>query len=978
MPERQSSTGEETARAATDGAAGPADGAPERSGGDPRGASDGLNGAATHGDGAVANGSVHGASANGAAANGAPTDGALSHGAAANGAGAPGDGSVPPPVADQVAEHVAAEPGAAEPAPAEPGEPRPDAGGPVVTGMAAAPPMPGGASLFEPPVRPVVETPADAAPASGASSASPAASSSAAPPPATTGPSDPGPASAPAASTPDASTPDARTGARDGSADAPSGPDGPTDRPGAEQPTTAQPVGGAAAPRLVKGAASGATARSAPPAPAPDTSTDAPTTALAAAAGVAAGAARAGSPGGDVDGPTRPTARADVARTDPTRAEAVPASARDESATVVAHPVGDAEATQVIRVSDVAAAAPAAAASAGAASVGAASAGTRTAVVDPPTERLAAVPPSARPPVGPGQGGDGTVPPPAPGGDGPRRPRRRRAPLLIGAAVVALLALLYVGDLLLTSGTVPRGTTVAGVDVGGLTLADAEQQLRARIEPRSTQPVPVTAGDVNSEIDPVAAGLAVDWNGTLAQAGDQPLNPITRIASFFTTSNVLGVVTTADDQALTTAVEQLGPVVNTEPVEGTVRFEGATPVAVDPVPGQQLDPPAAVQAIKADWASGVPVALPLISLPALTTAEDVATALEDVALPAVSGPVRVIGEEDTEGELTPEVIAQALSFEPVEGGGLEPVLNPTVVTDALEEQLAGSEQEPRDAELDFSTTPATVVPSQDGRGVDYEATLADLLSVLTGDGPREITAVYAAQPAELTTDELNGLGNAGEISTFTTRGFAQDSGINIRRAAELVDGTVVGPGETFSLDAVTGPRTAGNGYVEAGVIDNGRAGRGIAGGVSQVSTTTYNAAYFAGMTDIEHRPHSFYISRYPEGREATIVTGALDMRFRNDTPTAVLIRTAWTPSSITVTFYGTKYYDVTSSTGPRTNPTQPNTVNVPAGEPCNPSQGAPGFTVTDTRTLRNLQTGETTSETQTTRYNPAPIVVCGG
>ncbi|MCX6463905.1 MAG: VanW family protein, partial [Pseudonocardiales bacterium] len=643
---------------------------------------------------------------------------------------------------------------------------------------------------------------------------------------------------------------------------------------------------------------------------------------------------------GGAEAPTRPTARPD-APADTTR------PGGDEATAVVARP-SDAETTQVIPVSK----APAPA----------------SASAEPPTEQLRAVP-AARPPVPPA--GDGPT-------DGEGGGRRRRLPLLVTAAVVLALGLLYVGDLVLTSGSVPRGTTVAGVDVGGLSLADAEQRLRAAVEPRSTQPVPVTAGDVTSEIDPVAAGLTVDWEGTLAQAGDQPLNPITRIASFFTTSNVLGVVTTADDQALTTAVEQLGPVVDTEPVEGTVRFEGVTPVPVDPVPGQQLDPPAAVEAIKANWASGEPVVLPLISLPALTTPEDVAGALEDVAAPAVSGPVTVIGEQNTQGVLEPEVIAQALSFEPGEAGGLNPVLNPTVVTDALEEQLAGSEQEARDAELDFSTNPATVIPSQDGRGVDYEATLADLLPVLTGSGPREITAVYADQPADLTTDELNGLGDAGVISSFTTRGFAQDSGVNIRRAAELVNGTIVGPGETFSLDAVTGPRTAANGYIEAGVIDNGRAGRGIAGGVSQVSTTTYNAAYFAGMTDVEHRAHSFYISRYPEGREATIVTGALDMRFRNDTPTAVLIRTVWTPSDITVTFYGTKYYDVTSSTSPRRDFTQPNTVNVPAGEPCTPSQGAQGFTVTDTRTLRNLQTGEVTTESQTTRYNPAPIVVCGG
>ncbi len=681
--------------------------------------------------------------------------------------------------------------------------------------------------------------------------------------------------------------------------------------------------------------------------------------AIRSAAGGARSTPDAEQPGGR-DDTVRVALPAPAAGEPPTRPTPAPGGAAATRAVPVS--TSDAETTQVIPLSTVA---PHPA--------------TPPTPYDPPTQRLEVRPAGAPPapvrvparPDGDAAGGGGG------GGGGGGRSRRRR-PLLVTAAVLVLLGLLYVADLVASAGSVPRGTTVAGLDVGGLSLADAEQELRTAIEPRSTRPVPVVAGTVTSEIDPVAAGLAIDWDGTLAQAGDQPLNPITRITSFFTTSNVLGVVTTADDQALTTAIQQLAPVVDTEPVEGTVRFEGTVPVPVDPVPGQRLDGPAAVDVVKSDWASGRPVALPLTELPARTTAEDVATAVSDVAAPAVSGPVTVVGEDDTEGVLEPETIAEALSFEPGETGGLNPVLNPTVITDALEDQLADSEQEARNADLDFSATPPTIIPSQDGRGVDYEATLAALLPVLAEDGDREITAVYADQPADVTTAELEALGTAGEISRFTTRGFAQDSGINIRRAAELVDGTIVGSGETFSLDAVTGPRTAANGYVEAGVIENGRAGRGIAGGVSQVATTTYNAAYLAGMTDVEHRPHSFYISRYPEGREATIVTGALDMRFRNDTPTAVLIRTVWTPTDITVIFYGTKYFEVTGETSPRTAFTEPNTVVVPEGEQCSPSQGSQGFTVTDTRTLRNLQTGEVTTETQTTRYNPAPQVICGG
>jgi vancomycin resistance protein YoaR len=542
------------------------------------------------------------------------------------------------------------------------------------------------------------------------------------------------------------------------------------------------------------------------------------------------------------------------------------------------------------------------------------------------------------------------------------------------SAVVVGLAALYGADLLLSSGSVPRGVTVAGVGVGSMSLADAEQRLRSEIGPRTESPVPVTVGDVRGEIDPVAAGLSVDWAGTLERAGSQPLNPITRITSFFTEREV-GVQTTADPSALSQALEQLGPVVDREPVEGSVRFEGTEPQPVDPQPGQRLDLAASADVLQREWANGGAVALPLIVLPPTTTAEDVAAAVQEVARPAVAAPVTVVGENEVRGTVTPEVIAATLSFR-AENGALVQELNQQAVQDALAPQMAESEVPGRDATFDFAGGRPVVVPSQDGRGVDYEATLAQLLGVLTDPAPREITAVYADQPAEVTTEELQALGNPEVIGDFTTGGFAADSGVNIRRAAELIDGIVVQPGETFSLDAATGPRSAANGYIDAGVIQDGRAAKGIAGGVSQVSTTLYNASYFAGMTLLEHQAHSFYISRYPAGREATIATGAIDNRFRNDNPTPVLIRTQWTPSSLTVQIYGQRQFEVTGEFGPRTKPTEPNTVTIPAGEDCNPSNGRPGFTIADTRTLRNVSTGEVRTETFTTRYNPAPVVIC--
>ena len=79
--------------------------------------------------------------------------------------------------------------------------------------------------------------------------------------------------------------------------------------------------------------------------------------------------------------------------------------------------------------------------------------------------------------------------------------------------------------------------------------------------------------------------------------------------------------------------------------------------------------------------------------------------------------------------------------------------------------------------------------------------------------------------------------------------------------------------------------------------------------MSQVATTTFNAVFFAGLEDVEHKPHSFYISRYPAGREATVAWPTVDLKFRNDTDTGVLIQTVHTPGEITVRFWGTKEYD---------------------------------------------------------------------
>ncbi|MBX7446481.1 VanW family protein [Mycolicibacterium sp. 3033] len=552
---------------------------------------------------------------------------------------------------------------------------------------------------------------------------------------------------------------------------------------------------------------------------------------------------------------------------------------------------------------------------------------------------------------------------------------RRRVFLLLGFPLV-LLAAVYVADLIVTSGKVPRGVTAAGVPLGGLAPDEAEDRLRDVVGPRSEEPIPVTLGALDTEVTPRSIDLQVDARATVAQAGGQPLNPITRLTSFFVDTPV-GVVSSVDDQALTATLEVLAADVAEDPVEGSIDFVDGEPVAADPESGQRLDVDAAEGVLIRDWALGEIVNLPMAELDPSTTAADVDAALRDVAAPAVSAPVIVDAENDTRAILSEQTIASALSFE-VEGGRLEPTIDSTIVVDALRPQLEASEVPGRNADIDFAVSPPTKTPEQAARRVDYDATLENLLPVLTSDDDRELDAVYVTEPATFTMAELDGLGPIEVIGEFETSGFASDSGKNIRRAAEQIDGIVVGPGETFSLNEATNPRNAAAGYVEAGIIRNGRPARGVGGGVSQLATTLFNAAYFAGMEDVEHHEHSYYISRYPAGREATVFGDVLDVKFRNDGPTSVQIQTEWTPSSVTVRIVGIKRYEVTSSQSSRSRPTSPQTITIPAGEACSASGGASGFTITDTRTLRDIVSGETTTESHTVTYDPIPRVICGG
>lgn len=189
-----------------------------------------------------------------------------------------------------------------------------------------------------------------------------------------------------------------------------------------------------------------------------------------------------------------------------------------------------------------------------------------------------------------------------------------------------------------------------------------------------------------------------------------------------------------------------------------------------------------------------------------------------------------------------------------------------------------------------------------GRAVDAAAGLRDLRQAMLAGRTTVPVTVTTVEPGH-DTPKLAGVDQL--IGTFTTyHPCCAPRVTNIHRIAELVDGTVVEPGATFSLNDTAGERTRARGFVAAPAIVDGELEDQLGGGVSQFSTTLFNAAWFAGLDIRRHQPHSLYISRYPPGREATLDWRSIDQVIHNDTEAPFVIRARTTGTSVTVGIYG--------------------------------------------------------------------------
>jgi len=539
--------------------------------------------------------------------------------------------------------------------------------------------------------------------------------------------------------------------------------------------------------------------------------------------------------------------------------------------------------------------------------------------------------------------------------------------------VLLLLTLGYIGAASALADQVPFNSTIGGVSVGGMGSEAAVAKLEEEFAGRATAPIEVSAGEAFDTLEPAAAGLAVDAAGSVADVTGFSLAP-SRMWQHIVGAGRVSVDSAVDDAALTAALTDLASRVDTAPVDGAVTFVAAVPQAVTPVPGQRVDVAAAASLLSESWLTAAqPIAIPTTEVPPAADQAAVDEALTQAAS-VVSGPVTVrAGGRDV--SVAPALFADSLSYAPDGSGGLELQADGAVLRDVVLSLDPAVETAPVNASVSLENGAPVIVPAVNGVVLDPAVLAAAVTTALADDRVALVEAT--GEEPEITTAEVEALGIKEVVSTFSTP-FPNNAARteNLRLATATITGTIVMPGEEFSLNEALGERTAAKGYGEAGAISNGRYVSDIGGGVSQVSTTLYNATFFAGLEDVTHKPHSFYISRYPEGREATLNWDPrVENKFRNNTDFGILIQAYVADGQITVTYWSTKVWDVESVTSQRSNFRSPETIyDTTSG--CEAHESSIGFDVSVTRIWK--QGGvEVDRETKTTTYLAAPTVICG-
>jgi vancomycin resistance protein YoaR len=490
----------------------------------------------------------------------------------------------------------------------------------------------------------------------------------------------------------------------------------------------------------------------------------------------------------------------------------------------------------------------------------------------------------------------------------PRRIALRRAIFLavVLGVVVVLLGLAFAGS----QSKLSAGTTIAGVDVSGMSEAQAVRLLSSRAAALKSTPVTFTADGQPFAITASQLGIQPNWRAAVASAAGEgsgfgPLRGFKRLRVRFFGVDV-SPPSRAYDAAVRYKLAQIASRVDRKGVNAKVVREGLNIRVVESMTGRRLDRDAAAATVVAALSTfdrGKAVALPLETTEPKVKSDEVADAATK-ARTALSAPIR-LSYGETRWRVPRWRIAGLLSLP--SGGTTAVSISGRGAEEYLERLSAAVSRKPQDAHFQVTATGKIVIrPSAPGLQLDVPATAKAIVAAAFSANKRTANLVVRVANPQRTTEIAKKMGIDSVVSSYTTTyGGTPGRLNNVQLVAELIDGTLIAPGDTFSFNGTTGERTAAKGFQEAPVIINGELQNGLGGGICQVSTTVFNAAFDAGLPITARTNHALYISHYPLGRDATVNYPDLDLKFVNDTEHWLLLRTFVGAGSLTVNLYGT-------------------------------------------------------------------------
>lgn len=481
------------------------------------------------------------------------------------------------------------------------------------------------------------------------------------------------------------------------------------------------------------------------------------------------------------------------------------------------------------------------------------------------------------------------------------------------------------------------GVRVYGVDLGGKSTDEARVLLENRVAGFANQPLDLVWSDQHWNPPPSQLGMQINLDRTLdnAYAVGRTGGLLDLWRDRWAVANegrVVPLAVTLDESKLQSYLQtEVAPKTDQDLQEGDVWLQGEQVKSSPAQEGHSLQVYLALQTIRnslARMAGNNRIELPVtVSKPSVPQAELDATAKQLQTMLAAPLVAQHAGKQFA---VDPRKISQKLlllkrNADPAAAKHFEVAFQEENLKAAVADWADQLDTAPQNARFAWNNGQVQVIKeSQDGVKVNQEKAIAAVKAALLTPDKRTVELPTDTRLPKVSSKDIGALGIKELLGTGNTsfKGSSAERATNIKVAAGFLEGVVVPPGDTFSfLDAVA-PITLDRGYVEGYVIAAERTQRGVGGGVCQVSTTVFRAAFWSAVDITERHQHAYRVSWYeskgePVGFDAAVFDPGVDFKFVNNTPGFLLVQSVLTGDELNVNFYGTKTADEVKLVGPQ-------------------------------------------------------------